>query len=150
MLRADCRGLRKRSGRRHIAPADGDGWSAGAPMPRTWKTVRCPGRLHIAPSSATTGGMSGTNKRLTASVEAYLTELHYVRASGGATGERSSYVPLANLLKAIGATLKPKVFCVGELAITAPVIPTSACMQRSRSSGGVRARGSFPSAASLK
>ena len=31
-------------------------------------------------------------------------------------GERSSYGPLANLLNAIGATLKPKVFCVGELA----------------------------------
>ena len=25
-------------------------------------------------------------------------------------------MPLANLLNAIGATLKPKVFCVGELA----------------------------------
>ena len=60
--------------------------------------------------------MAGTNKRLTAAVETYLTELRLVRASGGATGERSSYVPLANLLNAIGATLKPKVFCVGELA----------------------------------
>ena len=39
-----------------------------------------------------------------------------VSASGGATGERSSYGPLANLLNAVGATLKPKVFCVGELA----------------------------------
>ena len=39
-----------------------------------------------------------------------------MRASGGATGERSSYGPLANLLDAVGATLKPKVFCVGELA----------------------------------
>ena len=35
--------------------------------------------------------------------------------SGGATGERSSYGPFANLLNAVGATLKPKVFCVGEL-----------------------------------
>ena len=39
-----------------------------------------------------------------------------MRASSGATGERSSYGPLANLLNAIGAALKPKVFCVGELA----------------------------------
>ena len=30
--------------------------------------------------------------------------------------ERSSYGPLANLLNAVGATLRPKVFCVGELA----------------------------------
>ena len=60
--------------------------------------------------------MTKTTTRLTAAVETYLADLHRVRASGGATGERSSYGPLANLLNAIGATLKPKVFCVGELA----------------------------------
>ena len=54
--------------------------------------------------------------KLTAAVEAYFTDLGRVRASGGATGERSSYGPLANLLNAVGASLKPKVFCVGELA----------------------------------
>ena len=54
--------------------------------------------------------------RLTTVVETYLADLQRIRASGGATGERSSYGPLANLLNAIGATLKPKVFCVGELA----------------------------------
>ena len=43
-------------------------------------------------------------------------DLQRIRASGGATGERSSYGPLVNLLNTIGATLKPKVFCVGELA----------------------------------
>ena len=57
-----------------------------------------------------------TNTKLTAAVEAYFADLGRVRASGGATGERSSYGPLANLLNAIGAVLKPKVFCVGELA----------------------------------
>ena len=57
-----------------------------------------------------------TTTRLTTAVETYLADLQRVRASGGATGERSSYGPLANLLNAIGATLKPKVFCVGELA----------------------------------
>ena len=60
--------------------------------------------------------MATTNKNLTAAVEAYFADLRRVRASGGATGERSSYGPLANLLNAVGATLKPKVFCVGELA----------------------------------
>ena len=60
--------------------------------------------------------MTGTTRRLTAAVEAYCADLGRVRASGGATGERSSYGPLANLLNAIGVTLKPKVFCVGELA----------------------------------
>ena len=57
-----------------------------------------------------------TNTKLAAVVEAYFADLGRVRASGGATGERSSYGPLANLLDAIGAALKPKVFCVGELA----------------------------------
>ena len=60
--------------------------------------------------------MTGTNTKLTAAVEAYFADLARVRASGGATGERSSYGPLANLLNAVGAALKPKVFCVGELA----------------------------------
>ena len=60
--------------------------------------------------------MVGTNAKLAAAVEAYFADLRRVRASGGATGERSSYGPLANLLNAVGATLKPKVFCVGELA----------------------------------
>ena len=56
------------------------------------------------------------NTKLTSAVETYLADLRRVSASGGATGERSSYGPLANLLNAVGATLKPKVFCVGELA----------------------------------
>ena len=53
---------------------------------------------------------------LSSAVETYLTELGRIRASGGATGERSYYGPLANLLNAVGGTLKHKVICVGELA----------------------------------
>ena len=49
-------------------------------------------------------------------VETYFADLRRVRASGGATGELSSYGPLAGLLNAVGAALKPKVFCVGQLA----------------------------------
>ncbi len=49
-------------------------------------------------------------------VEAYLEDLRRIRASGGATGERSTYPPLANLLTAVGVTRKPKVFGVVELA----------------------------------
>ena len=60
--------------------------------------------------------MTSTTKGLAAALEAYFTDLRRVHASGGATGERSIYGPLANLLNAVGATLKPKVFCVGELA----------------------------------
>jgi len=60
--------------------------------------------------------MKGTNKKLTAAVETYLTDLRRVRASGGATGERSSYGPLNGLLTAVGATLKPKAYCILEPA----------------------------------
>ena len=60
--------------------------------------------------------MPNTTTALTAAGETYFADLRRVRASGGATGERSSYGPLANLLNAVGATLAPKVFCVGELA----------------------------------
>ena len=60
--------------------------------------------------------MAATKVKLSAAVEAYFTDLGRVRASGGATGERSAYGPLANLLNAVGAALKPKVFCVGEFA----------------------------------
>lgn len=55
-------------------------------------------------------------KKLAAAVEAYFEDLRPLRASGGATDERSSYVPLANLLNAVGRSLKPKVFCIIELA----------------------------------
>ena len=54
--------------------------------------------------------------KLTAAVETYFGDLRRLRASGGATGERSTYPPLTALLNAVGATLKPRVFCVSELA----------------------------------
>ena len=60
--------------------------------------------------------MPNTTTALTAAGETYFADLGRVRASGGATGERSRYGPLANLLNAVGATLAPNVFCVGELA----------------------------------
>ena len=60
--------------------------------------------------------MTNKTKRLVSAVESYFTDLRMIRASGGATGERSSYVPLANLLNAVGGTLRPKVFSVLELA----------------------------------
>ncbi len=55
-------------------------------------------------------------KKFTTEIEEYFSDLRRIRASGGGTGERSSYGPLANLLNAVGKSLKPKVFCVGELA----------------------------------
>ncbi len=60
--------------------------------------------------------MAGTNEKPAQAVEAYFADLARIRASGGGTGELSNYTPLANLLNAVGAALKPKVFCVGNLA----------------------------------
>ena len=86
--------------------------------------------------------MAGTNAKLITAVETYFADLRRVHASGGATGERSSYGPLANLLNAVGTTLKPKVFCVGELADhRVRAIPTSASTRRSRCRRAGRARG---------
>ena len=83
---------------------------------QTLKTERLLASLHTRARSVTTIAMTGTNTKLTAVVEAYFADLARVRASGGATGERSRYGPLANLLNAVGTAVKPKVFCVGELA----------------------------------
>ena len=59
--------------------------------------------------------MPTTAAKLTTIVEDYLADLRDIRDSGGATGELSYHTPLNNLLAAVGATLKPKVRCVGEL-----------------------------------
>ena len=60
--------------------------------------------------------MPATNTKLTTAVEQYFTDLRNIRASGGATPELSYYTPLNNLLNTIGAALKPKVFCVSQMA----------------------------------
>ena len=60
--------------------------------------------------------MPVTTTKLTTAVEEYFADLRRIRASGGATGERSYYPALTNLLNAVGSALRPQVFCVGELA----------------------------------
>ena len=60
--------------------------------------------------------MSPTTTKLTTAVEQYFSDLRSIRASGGATVERSYYPALTNLLNAVGSALRPQVFCVGELA----------------------------------
>ena len=62
------------------------------------------------------GAMAGTGGKPARAVEAYFAELGRVRGSGGATGELSFHPALGALLNAVGGALKPKVFCVGELA----------------------------------
>ena len=46
----------------------------------------------------------------------YLHALAAIRATGAATPETSYYTPLENLLNAVGATLKPAVRAVSQLA----------------------------------
>ncbi len=48
-------------------------------------------------------------------LETYLTNLAEIRSSGATVKETSAYGPLANLLNAIGDTLKPKVRCLIQL-----------------------------------
>ncbi len=60
--------------------------------------------------------MAAQNGRLIAAAERYFARLRRALASGGATGERSHYAALAELLEAVGAALGPKVFCVSEPA----------------------------------
>ena len=56
-------------------------------------------------------------------VETYLLELRQIRSTGAAVPETSYYGPLASLLNQIGATLKPKVRCVINLANRGAGIP---------------------------
>ena len=60
--------------------------------------------------------MTGNSAKLTQAAEAYFADLGRIRGTGGATGELSYHPALRNLLNAVGAALKPKVFCLGELA----------------------------------
>ena len=87
--------------------------------------------------------MAGTNKKLTVAVEAYFTELSRLHASGGATGERSSYGPLHGLLSAVGAALKPKVHCIQEPADQGAGHPDFALYAARQVQKG-RARGQLP------
>ena len=85
--------------------------------------------------------MTGPNKKLISAVEAYFTDMGRVHASGGGTGERSYYPALANLLCAVGDTLKPKVFCVLEGADQGAGHPdyalyTAKQVQKGRPEGG--------------
>ncbi len=49
-------------------------------------------------------------------LEHYLRDLHEIRSTGAAVKETSYYPPLANLLNAVGQSLKPHVRCVINLA----------------------------------
>lgn len=91
--------------------------------------------------------MTGTTKGLAV---AYFTDLRRLRVSRGATGEQSSDGPMANLLNAVGATLKPNKFCVGELVDLGAGHPDFGFHAANRCRSGGLGKGRLPSAASLK
>ncbi len=82
--------------------------------------------------------------KLTSAIEEYLTDLRRIRASGGATSERSYYPPLSNLLNAIGGMLKPRVFCVGELAEQGAGHPDFGLYASHQVQGGKPSKGQAP------
>ena len=88
--------------------------------------------------------MAGPTKRLLAAAEAYFCELRRVHASGGATAERSYYPALAGLLGAVGATLKPRVFCVLELTDQGAGHPDGALYTAGQVQKGRPRRGQVP------
>ncbi len=60
--------------------------------------------------------MATSKQKLSAAVTTYFTEIARVRSTGAGTGELSYYPALDALLRAVGATLKPKVYPVNILA----------------------------------
>ena len=60
--------------------------------------------------------MPANATKLTSIVEEYFSTLRLTQSTGAATGEQSTYPAITNLLNAIGATLRPKVFCLSQMA----------------------------------
>ena len=88
--------------------------------------------------------MPATTVKLTTAVEEYFDDLRRIRASGGATGERSFYPALTNLLNAVGSSLRPQVFCVGELADQGAGHPDLGLYTRSQVQKGTPRPGQVP------
>ncbi len=88
-------------------------------------------------------------KKLITAVESYFADLRRIRASGGATDERSLYPPLSTLLNAVGDALKPKVHCVSDMANQGAGHPDFGLYLKRKSSGssskaGKKSSGDLP------
>ncbi|MDE2839948.1 MAG: N-6 DNA methylase [Chloroflexota bacterium] len=89
------------------------------------------------------------SKKLITAVENYFIDVRRIRASGGATDERSLYPPLSILLNAIGDTLKSKVHCVSDMADQGAGHPDFGLYLKRKSSGssskaGKKSSGDLP------
>ena len=60
--------------------------------------------------------MPANAAKLTSIVEEYFSMLRLTQSTGAATPEQSTYPALINMLNAVGATLRPKVFCLSQMA----------------------------------
>ena len=61
--------------------------------------------------------MADSNSKLKALVEDYcFDDVRKIQASGTGTAESSFYTPLNNTRNSVGGSLKPELFCVGQLA----------------------------------
>ena len=88
--------------------------------------------------------MPVTTANLTTAVEEYFSDLRRIRASGGATSEKSFYPALTNLLNAVGSSLRPQVFCVGELADQGAGHPDFGLYTRRQVQKGKPSKGQIP------
>jgi len=83
-------------------------------------------------------------RRLQDAVEAYLTGLRLIRGTGGGTSETSYYAPLERLLNTIGGNLKPKVFCVSQLADQGAGHPNFGLFTATQCQKGTPKKGQIP------
>ena len=88
--------------------------------------------------------MATNATKLTAMVKDYFDDVRKIRASGGGTAETSYYPPLTNLLNAVGSTLKPKVFCVSQLAQQGADHPDFGLYADSQIQKGLPKKGQIP------
>ena len=88
--------------------------------------------------------MPASGVKLKTAVEDYLSDLREIRASGGGTDEMSYYTPLNNLLNVVGGALKPKVFCVGQLAQQGAGHPDFGLYAAKQAQGGKPKTGQTP------
>ena len=88
--------------------------------------------------------MASNSTKLNAMVKDYFDDVRKIRASGGGTAETSYYPPLTNLLNAVGSTLKPKVFCVSQLAQQGADHPDCGLYAASQIQKGLPKKGQIP------
>ena len=88
--------------------------------------------------------MPDSSSKLKAAVEDYFDDIRKIKASGAGTAETSYYTPLNNLLNAVGGSLKPKVFCIGQLSQQGADHPDFGLFAAKQASKGQPKQGQLP------